>query len=292
MFHCNYLAPHTLDELLAVLQQHGKDAKVIAGGTDLIPQMRLGRLAPHILVDPRSLALIKITEVDNAIQIGAGVTHTQVLGSALLKNDLPALVNACQQVGGPPVRNRGTLAGNLANASPAADSALPLLAYDAQIVISRLDGEREIPLDQFYLGPGQSVLSADEFIHHIQIHKPPPKTTAVFMKLGNRRAMAIAVASVAVRLSFSETGQINLARIALGSVAPTPIRAYQAESILLSNPLDGSVIKQAAKAARQAADPISDLRSSADYRSQMVEVLTRRAINLAIYDYSPELVHA
>jgi CO/xanthine dehydrogenase FAD-binding subunit len=292
MFHCDYVAPDSLDELLSVLHQHGGDAKVIAGGTDVIPQMRAGKLTPRILVDPRRLSLSKIAQIDHGIQIGASITHTQVIGSAQLKNDFPALVDACQQVGGPPVRNRGTLAGNLANASPAADSALPLLAYDAQVVISHLDGQREIPLDRFFIGPGQSVLSTGEFIQSIYIPKTRPLTSAVFLKLGNRLAMAIAVASIAIRLSFSEAGQITEARLALGSVAPAPFRAYQAEALLLSNPLDGLLIEHAAQAARAAADPISDLRASAEYRSQMVEVLTRRAIRLAIHNFSPETEHA
>jgi CO/xanthine dehydrogenase FAD-binding subunit len=291
MFHCNYLAPRSMDEFLTVLHQYGGEAKVIAGGTDLIPQMRLGKFAPRLLIDPRHLRLPGITEDVNGIQLGASVTHTQVLDSLGLQRGYPALVNACHQVGGPPVRNRGTLTGNLANASPAADSALPLLVYDAELVISRLGGERLIPLSEFYQGPGQTILSADEFIQTIRIPKPSPLTRAVFLKLGKRQAMAIALASVAVRVSFSETGQICGARIALGSVAPMPVRAYQAESFLLSNSPDEELIRQVSQATRLAASPISDLRASAEYRSQMVEVLTRRALNIACHDIPQELKH-
>jgi aerobic carbon-monoxide dehydrogenase medium subunit len=291
MFHCNYLAPRSMDEFLTALHQHGGEAKVIAGGTDLIPQMRLGKLAPRVLIDPRHLFLSGIIEDVHGIQLGASVTHTQVLDSLGLQKGYPALVNACQQVGGTPVRNRGTLAGNLANASPAADSALPLFVYDAELVISRLGGVRVIPLNEFYKGSGQTVLSEDEFIQYIRIPKPPPYTRAVFLKLGKRQAMAIALASVAVQVSFAETGQICGARIALGSVAPMPVRAYQAESILLSNSPDDELIRQASQAARLAASPISDLRAGAEYRSQMVEVLTRRALNIACSHIAQELRH-
>ena len=139
MFHTNYIAPGSLEELLTALHQYSGEARVIAGGTDLIPQMRLGKITPRVLIDPHHLPLSEIAETNEGFHLGALVTHTQTLTSPLLMHAYPALVNACRSVGGPPVRNRGTLVGNLANASPAADSALPLLVYDAQVVASRLD---------------------------------------------------------------------------------------------------------------------------------------------------------
>lgn len=280
MFHLNYISPDSLEELLAVLHLHAGEARLIAGGTDLIPQMRLSRQSPKLLIDSHRLPWVGIAETNGCICLPASLTHSQVLSSPLLKNAYPALVNACQQVGGPPVRNRGTLAGNLANASPAADSALPLLVYDAQIIAARHDGERIIPLNEFYLGPGKTRLAVDEFIREIRMPKTPPRTLAVFLKLGNRQSMAIAVASVALRLSLDELGKVIQARLALGSVAPTPLRAYQAEAILQSNPLSEDTILLAAQAARQAASPISDLRASAGYRRKMVSVLTRRALEM------------
>jgi CO/xanthine dehydrogenase FAD-binding subunit len=288
MFHTNYIAPASLDELLTALHQHGEDARIIAGGTDLIPQMRLGKFTPRILVDPRCLPLAEIVETGEYIHLGPCFTHTQVLTSPLLKREFPALVDACQQIGGPPVRNRGTLVGNLANASPAADSALPLLVYDAEIVIARFGGERVIPLNEFYLAPGQTQLAVDEFIREIRIPKMPSHTKAFFLKLGNRKAMAIAVASVALRLSLDELGQVIEAHIALGSVAPTPLRAYQAEAILQSNLLNEEIIIHAAQAAQLAASPISDLRASSEYRSKMIAVLTRRALEIVQQEFTSE----
>jgi CO/xanthine dehydrogenase FAD-binding subunit len=287
MFHTNYIAPASLDELLTVLHQHGEYAKLIAGGTDLIPQMRLGKFTPRILVDPQRLPLADIVETDKYIQLGPCFTHTRVLTHHLLNREFPALVDACQQIGGPPVRNRGTLVGNLANASPAADSALPLLVYDAQILTACLGVERVIPLNEFYLGTGETQLAVDEFIREIRIPKMPSHTKAVFLKLGNRKAMAIGVASVALRLSMNEAGRVSEARIALGSVAPTPLRAYQAEAILQSEPINEEIIIHAVQAAQQAASPISDLRASSEYRRKMVAVLIHRALEMAFQELIP-----
>lgn len=281
MIHSDYVAPATLEELLGILHQRGGDAKVIAGGTDLIPLMRAGNQSPKVLVDPLRLSLAGITETNEGVRLGARVTHTQILSSEFFQRYYPALVSACREIGSPPIRNRGTLAGNLANASPAADTAPPLLVYDAQAVVAQQNQQRVISLDKFFLAPGKSRLEADEFIREVQIPQMPPRTTSVFLKLGKRQAMAIAVVSVAVRLSLGDDGKVAQARVALGSVAPTPLRVPQAESILQSNILGDEVIRSAALAARQAASPISDIRASAGYRQKMVEVMVRRALQMA-----------
>jgi carbon-monoxide dehydrogenase medium subunit len=288
MLHPVYIAPRSLEELLKTLQAYDADARLIAGGTDLVPQMRLGMQSPRVLVDPIRLPLAEANEVNGHVHLGARFTHSQVLNSPLLQREFPALVSACRQVGGPPVRNRGTLAGNLVNASPAADSALPLLVYDAQLIAAHRGGERTIPLNEFFLGPGQTRLAADEFLREIRIPKTAQRTCAVFLKLGNRNAMAISVASVAVSLAVDEAGNIQHARVALGSVAPTPLRAVQAEAILQGASINDDVFILAAQAAQQAASPISDLRASAEYRQKMVFVLTRRALEQAWAQLSVE----
>jgi xanthine dehydrogenase FAD-binding subunit len=287
MYHCNYLATESLEEMLTCLHKYSGEARVIAGGTDLIPQMRYGKRSPGLLLDPLRLQLNQITQSEKYIRLGASFTHSQVLSSDLLQRELPVLVSACQQVGGPAVRNRGTLVGNLANASPAADAALPLLVYNAQVEVASQVGERLIPLYKFFTGPGETCLANDEFIHHILVPKVPPNSKAVFLKLGKRQAMAIAVASVAVRLTFNDSNQVVQARIALGSVAPTPLRAYAAEALLQLRRPDLSLIRHAAQAAQQAASPISDLRASDDYRSKMVMVLTQRALEMICKDRYP-----
>jgi carbon-monoxide dehydrogenase medium subunit len=291
MFRPDYVTPASLEELLATLYQHGSEAKLIAGGTDLLPQMRLGRKRPQLLVDPRLLPLAGMTQSNGEVSLGARLTHTQVLHSAVLNTTFPALVTACRSVGGPPVRNRGTLVGNLANASPAADSALALMVYDAQVLAVSYAGERQIPLTGFYHGPGQTCLAPDEFIREVRLPQMPPRTLSVFLKLGNRQAMAIAVASVAVRLSLDGSGNVSQARIALGSVAPMPLRAFQAEALLQTGPLSDETILEAARAARAVASPLSDLRASASYRSKMVLVLTRRALHMACQEFARDVAH-
>ena len=206
------------------------------------------------------------------------MTHSQVIESDLLVEHLPALVEACRQIAGPPVRNRGTIGGNLATASPAADSAPPLLVYNAEVVLTSCEGERTLPLSEFFLGPGETALKPNELLTEIRVPIPTERTQAAFIKLDKRRAMAISVVSTAARITLDKKGTVTQARIALGSVASTPLRAYQAEASLEGNALNESVIKSAAKLAREAASPIDDLRASANYRGKMVEVLTRRVL--------------
>jgi carbon-monoxide dehydrogenase medium subunit len=233
------------------------------------------------LINLSRLAFHAVSEKGNEICLGALATHTQIVNSKPLQECYPALVSACREIGAPPVRNRGTLGGNLANASPAADAALPLLIYDAQVGLAGPDGERQLALKDFFLGPGQNRLHADEFIREIRLPRLPAGTAAVFIKLGNRQAMAVAVASVAVRLSLDERARVSQARIALGSVGPTPLRATAAEAAIESYPLTTETIRAAALAAREAATPISDVRATANFRRQMVEVLVRRALHTA-----------
>jgi carbon-monoxide dehydrogenase medium subunit len=254
---------------------------LIAGGTDLIPQMRAGRYTRQTLINLSRLPFRYVSQMENGTCLGALATHTQIVCSKHLKEGYPALVSACQEIGSLPVRNRGTLGGNLANASPAADTALPLLVYDAQLALARPDGERLLALEDFFLGPGQTRLHADELIREIRLPCLPARTAAIFIKLGKRQAMAIAVASVAVRLSLDETAHVSQARIALGSVAGTPLRATAAEAAIQSQLLTPETIRMAAQAAREAATPISDVRATANYRQQMVEVLVRRALHTA-----------
>lgn len=278
MNHPDYCAPDTLEEALARLGADPARARAIAGGTDLLVQMRAGSAAPALLVDLRRLPLSGITREGDVVVIGAGTTHTQIIESPLIAQHFPALAAACRSIGGPPVRNRGTLGGNLATASPAADSAPPLLAYDAVVELAEQGGRRSVPLAQFFVGYRRTALQPGEILTAVRLPVPPPRTAAVFTKLGRRNAMAIAVVSVAIRLSLDEAGQVSVARIALGSVAPVPLRALAAEALLAGQPPGKALFSKAAHAAREAASPITDLRASAEYRARMVEVLTARTL--------------
>jgi carbon-monoxide dehydrogenase medium subunit len=273
-----YAAPATLHEAVTLLAAE-PEARPIAGGTDLLPRLRAGVLAPELLVDLRLLPLTEIAAAPDCLRIGACVTHAGLAASDVLRDSFPALAQACRTVGGPPIRSRGTVGGNLANASPAADAAPPLLAFDAQVVIASIRGERILPLNDFFLGPGRTALAPGDILTEIRLPWPGPRTAAVYLKLGRRQAMAVAVASVAVRLTLSEAGEVTAARVALGSVAPVPLRALAAEALLSGRPVsDGVGFSRVAQAAAAACAPISDLRASAAYRKRMIEVLTRRAL--------------
>jgi len=276
-----YLAPQSIDEALAALGRGSEGTRIIAGGTDLIPRMRARMVEPSTLVDLRLLGLDSIDIIGNRIHIGARTTHTGVLESEILAQHCPAIITAAQDIAGPPIRNRGTVGGNLVNASPAADLATPLLAHDAVAVLAKAGAEREVPLAEFFTGPGATVLDADELLKEIHIPTLSENTTSAFIKLGKRKAMAIAVVSVAARLTLDEVGKILEARIALGSVAPIPMRAVKAEAVLEGQEPSAEFFAEAGQVASAEASPISDLRASGDYRKKMVAVLTRRALAAA-----------
>ncbi|NQS91058.1 MAG: xanthine dehydrogenase family protein subunit M [Chloroflexi bacterium] len=277
----DYVAPQTLEEAFKALKDKNQAPKIIAGGTDLVPRMRAEVVSPGLLVDLRLLGLDEIKDQGDWIGIGAAATHAQILDSKILAEHFPALIEAASDIAGPPIRNRGTLGGNLVNASPAADLATPLLVYDARAVITGQDGETEVQLGEFFTGPGKTVLKPVEILTEIRIPKMPPQTAAAFIKLGKRKAMAIAVVSAAVRFTLNEGGAIAEARIALGSVAPVPLRAIKAETALQGQVPSEELFAAVGEAASEESTPISDLRSTGEYRKKMVAVLTRRALTAA-----------
>jgi carbon-monoxide dehydrogenase medium subunit len=273
-----YLAPKTLREALEILAIHPETTKIIAGGTDLLPRMRCGEMQPLLLLDLHKLGLDKIEANSGWLHIGATTTHTAILESGLLASRYPALVQAAGMIAGPPIRNRGTLGGNLVNASPAADLAGPLLVYDACVVLASASVERVIPLVDFFTGPGQTVMKPGEVLTEVHLPETREVISSNFTKLGKRNAMAVAVASVTVRLTLNEAGMISSARIALGSVAPRPMRSIGAEAVLVGNRPGVELISAAAQVASMESSPITDIRASADYRRKMVAVLARRAL--------------
>ena len=273
-----YIAPASLDEALSIKKDRGAEARVIAGGTDLILRMRDKILSPSVLIDLRLAALDGITIADNEIRLGAFVSFSQVLESADINKFFPALPAACREFAGPPIRNRGTLGGNIVNSSPAADLVPPMIAYDAQIVLSSSGGERVLPLAEFFVAPGQNVLEPDEILTEIRLPMMPPRSAATFIKLGQRRSMAISQVNLTTRLSVDDSGSVSEARIVLGSVAPVPVRAAASEDTLLGRELSDELISEAANKAREQVTPISDVRASESYRLQMTEVLVRRAL--------------
>jgi CO/xanthine dehydrogenase FAD-binding subunit len=280
-----YTMPASLPEALGLLAHHRDACRIIAGGTDLILELERGVRRPQVLVDiTRIPDLDAISVEDGLLRLGPLVTHNRVVASADAVASAYPLVRACWEVGAPQIRNRGTVAGNLVTASPANDTITPLWAMDARVVLaSQARGERTLSFDQFYLGVRRTALQDDEMLVGIEAPVLRPTERGAFLKLGLRRAQAISVVNVAAIVDFEPAGSdgpraARSARIALGAVAPTIVRASDAEAYLAGRELTDEVIAQAAWLAMEAARPISDIRAEAWYRSEMVRVLTGRAL--------------
>lgn len=277
----DFIRPDSVGELVNILDETG--GKIIAGGTDVIPRMGHDLFSASVLVDASQLTgLSFIDELNGQISIGALTTHQQIVNSALLASSNPALVSAAASVGSNATRNRGTLGGNIANASPAGDTIPPLLAFDAQVHLIRKDGQRSIPLEELLLGPGETCLENGELIHSVTFSRLSGAWGTAFQKMGKRKGMAIAVVSVAAAVVLNTTGVVEDARIALGSVAPKVVRSPGAEKILIGVEPGPGVIQDAALAVLQDISPISDVRSTADYRRHAAQVLTRRALEHSV----------
>ena len=274
-----YCAPCSVREALCLLSEHGPKARIIAGGTDLLVELRRGAHPGLVLVDVSRIGGLDRVYVDDAdlIHVGPCVTHNRAVASDLLRERARPLALACWQVGTPPLRNRGTIAGNLVTASPANDSITALWALDARLTLCSLRGKRVVNLADFYRGVRQTRLAPDEMVTDVVFPGMSSNQRGVFLKLGLRRTHAIAVVNVAVVLSM-DGDRVARARITLGSVAPTIVRAAEAEDALLGRTLEDDSIAQAARLAARAAVPIDDIRSGADYRRQGVQVLARRAL--------------
>jgi xanthine dehydrogenase iron-sulfur cluster and FAD-binding subunit A len=260
------------------LAQYGKDARIINGGTDLIIEMERRLRTPQVVIDVSRLPNMDyIREDGDYIRLGAGVSHNQVVGAPLLRERAYPLARACWEVGAPQIRNRGTIAGNLITASPANDTITPLWAMGAEVKLKSMRGERVLPFSSFFKGVRKTALEPDELLVEVMFQKMSPKDRGTFIKLGLRRAQAIAVVNTAVVLEFEED-EISNAWITLGSVAPTIVSAIDAEQFLVGQRLSDSVIEEAAEMATNTAKPIDDVRGTADYRRDMVKVLVARAL--------------
>lgn len=274
-----FSSPSELKEAYSLL----KDEKhwPLAGGTDLIPKMRRNTLAVETLVDINCFGeLESIHKFDERIEIGALSTHSTIMDNSILRDSAISLAEAASSIGCQQTRNRGTIGGNIANASPAADMLPPLLTYDAVIHVGSLDKTREILLKDFLLGPGKTALLTGELIEAISF-KILEGYGMSFLKLGKRNGMSISIASVAVAIAMDDHGIILDARIAMGSVAPTAVRCQQAERCLIGNAPSERLFHQASEAARDQIEPIDDVRASAEYRCTAAASLVARALVIA-----------
>jgi carbon-monoxide dehydrogenase medium subunit len=252
-------------------------AQALAGGTDLLVDLRERRRQAPMLVDVADLGeLAGITADDGATRIGGGVTIGELLASPLVKTRLPALRAAARDFADFLTRNKATLGGNLANASPGADLVVPLLALDAVVVLAGATGERTVPLDAFLLGPRRTALRPGELVRQVMV--PRADGEQAWYKLGLKQGGAIAVVSVATSVTVDSAGRVTVARIALGAVGPRPFRARDAEAHLVGSVRSSERIARAAEMAAAAARPITDVRGGADYRTAMVRALVARCL--------------
>ena len=276
-----FFRPDSLGELVKMLD--GTDGKVVAGGTDVVPRMRRGLFSTPLLLDASHIAELNFIEaVDDQIAIGTLTTHQEIADSALIQSVNPALASAAASVGCSQTRHRGTLGGNIANASPAADTVPPLLVFDAQVRLVRLNGERSMPLREFLVGPGKTKLEPGELIHSVTFSRLSGSWGVAYQKVGKRNGMAISVVGVAAAVVLDFDGKVQDARVALGSVAPTVVRSPRAEKMLIEREAGSDAVQDAADAVVADIAPISDVRSTAEYRLHAARILTRRVLIQAI----------
>jgi carbon-monoxide dehydrogenase medium subunit len=283
-----YINVNTLDQALDILSERGDRARIVAGATDLMLEVERGiRTSIETLVDITrvpGLDQIQLDE-DGLIHLGSLVTHNHCVASKLIKEKAYPLAQAAWEVGSPQIRNRGTIAGNLITASPANDTITPLMALGALVTLRSSTGERIVPLRRFYLGVRETIMQPDEIMVDISFPAMNVNQSGTFIKLALRQAQAISLVNIAVVLTFSDgkdelpgDKKIEQAAITLGAVAPTIIHAEEAEEYLKGRTLDGNTIEQAALLAEETSQPIDDVRSSGDYRREMVRICTLRAL--------------
>jgi CO/xanthine dehydrogenase FAD-binding subunit len=275
----DYASPASLDELLHLLDQHGPDAKILAGGTDLIVRLRSGRMLPRIVIDLKRVGALRsdIVETDSCLRIGARTVMADVISDHRIRRHFPGLVEAAGVVGSVQIRNRATLAGNICNASPAADTAPALLVYDAVANLAGLHGLRRVPLCDFFTGPGRTVLQRAEIVESIDLPLAAGASGAAFARLTRRRGVDLATVNLCCLVKPS--GEV---RFAYGAVGPRPFLVQDATGVL-ANPESTAAARDAhLRELISAASPISDLRGGRDYRMAMLLVMSRRALATAL----------
>lgn len=269
----------TIDQALHLLHDHQANARIMAGGTDLLLELERGQRHADVIIDITRLAdLADITHTNRKISIGGLVTHNQVVANAdIIAHALP-LAQASWEIGAPQIRNRATVVGNIITASPANDTITPLMALGASVSLASTSGIREIPLSQFYTGYRQTVMRPDELITHVHFPAMTNSSRGIFIKLGLRKAQAIAVINVALILDFNPDDTIKDATITLGCVAPTIISLPQVAQSLIGQSLTPDLIRQTALACASIPTPINDIRAPADYRTEMIGILVSRGL--------------
>lgn len=282
-----YFEPGTISEACSLLSRYGSSCKILAGGTDLLVRMKQGTLAPKYVVNIKKIPGLDTigTGTNGELRIGA-LTLIHALERTLATDErFDAIGQAAFLLGSPQIRNVATVGGNLCNAAPSADMAPPLIALRATVEIAGAKGSRALPLEDFFAGPGSTVLNSSEMLTQISVPKPAPNSGVSYKKIGRIKLVDLAVVGVAARVCLNQDQGDSLCesvRIVLGAVAPTPMRAKRAEAILTGKTIDDALIEKVSQTSSEEAKPISDVRGSDKYRRQMVKVLTARAIRNAL----------
>ena len=278
-----YHDPKALDEATRLMGEIRGEASVLAGGTDLLVNMKMGKTAPkHVISLSRIEELRGIRREQGALTLGACVTAGELKEQEEIKAEFNGLCQSAGSLGSPLIRNLATVGGNIVTARPAADLPPSLMAYGASILLKKKNGERRLPLESFFKGPGQTMIEPEEILCAVILNEPPPYSGGGYVKLGVRKALEISLVNVAAFFALDgPSGPIKEARIVLGAVAPVPVRSPSAEAVLMGERPDDALFEKAGNAAAKDAKPIDDFRGSAEYRREMVKVLTRRALKLA-----------
>jgi carbon-monoxide dehydrogenase medium subunit len=271
-----YFAPGSLGDVMALLKENADSATLLAGGTDLLVWMKNLKVSPGIIVDINGVPELSFVEMrDNYLHIGAATPLNVIKESQQVQQKTPLLAEAIGLLASYPIRNRATIGGTLCSASPAADTAPPLLALDASAILQGPDGERTIPLSEFFIGPGQTVKGPDELLRELKI--PCREGRSAFLKLGRRKGFTLSIASAAA-FGLVRDGKFDDIKVAVGAVAPIPIRSRKVEDALKNAEATDEGIEKAAEMIKEEVNPITDLRASAAYRREMASLLTKRAI--------------
>lgn len=279
----SYIAPRSLEEAYQVLAQakHPGQVRALVGGTDLIDQMRQNRRTPSVVMDIKRIPeMMRLEWVPSeGLHLGGAVPLADTAAFPAVKEHYPSLEESCRMVGSVQIRNRASVGGNIGNSAPSADTVPGLITYSARVVLVGPRGRREVPLEEFFTGPGQNVLAPDEILLETIVPPPPPNSSGHYQRFTPRNEMDIAVAGVASMVALAPgTRRCAQARIALAAVAPTPVRARAAEAVIEGKEVTADLIEEAGERAVDACSPITDVRGSAGYRKELVKVLTRRTL--------------
>jgi CO/xanthine dehydrogenase FAD-binding subunit len=280
-----YHEPSTLEEALRLLSEMGGNAKLLAGGTDVLVRMKLKVDKPaHVVSLARVPGLADIIPREkHSVTVGAGVTAATLSRHELIRDRFTPLALAAGRLGAPMIRNRATIGGNLVNARPAADLPPACMVLNAELNLKSASGERTVLVNEFFRGPGETLIEPNELLVSIDMETPPPWTGGSYIKLGARKTLEISMVNVAALVTLqSADGVITDARIALGAVAPTPVRALGAEELLIGQKPTEELFQKAGEVGVGLCSPITDHRGTMEYRCMMIEVLTRRALRMAV----------